>query len=90
MTERSQPRGDNWRILLGVLVSLIALAVLFLLIDWDIFIAALKQADYVFLLFALPVYVVLQESIPMWITIGVTAICGFIMKKTWWDKLPEK
>ena len=41
-------------------------------------------------LVALPIYVVLQEAIPIWITIGVTAICAFIMKKTWWDTLPEE
>jgi Na+/proline symporter len=41
-------------------------------------------------LVALPVYVVLQKAIPIWIAIGVTAVCAFIMKKTWWDTLPEE
>jgi Na+/proline symporter len=41
-------------------------------------------------LVALPIYVVLQEAIPIWIAIGVTAVCAFIMKKTWWDTLPEE
>ena len=58
MTKQSQPRGDIWRIFFGFLVSLIALAVLFFLIDWNIFIAALQQANYVFILFALPIYIV--------------------------------
>jgi len=58
MTKQSQPRGDFWRILPGVVVSLIALVVLFLLIDWNLFIAALEQANYFLLLFALPIYVV--------------------------------
>jgi glycosyltransferase 2 family protein len=58
MTEQSQPRGDFWRILPGVAVSLIVLAVLFFLVDWKVFVAALKQADYAFLLLALPIYLV--------------------------------
>ncbi len=58
MTEKSRPRGDFWRILPGVLISLIVLAVLIFLIDWQIFFTALKQANYSFLLLALPVYVV--------------------------------
>lgn len=41
-------------------------------------------------LVALPIYVVLQDAIPIWIAIGVTAVCGFIMKKTWWDTLPDE
>ncbi|WP_346857620.1 sodium:solute symporter family protein [uncultured Draconibacterium sp.] len=41
-------------------------------------------------LVALPIYVVLQEAIPIWIAIGVTAVCAFIMKKTWWDTLPDE
>jgi len=58
MTEKSRPRGDFWRILPGVLISLIVLAVLIFLIDWQIFFAALQKASYSFLLLALPVYVV--------------------------------
>jgi len=51
-------RKDFWRILPGVLISLVALAVLFALIDWPIFVAALKKADYRYLLLALPIYIV--------------------------------
>lgn len=40
-------------------------------------------------LVALPIYVVLKEALPIWITIIVTVICGVILKKTWWNKLPE-
>jgi solute:Na+ symporter, SSS family len=40
-------------------------------------------------LVALPVYIVLKEALPIWITIIITVICGFILKKTWWDTLPE-
>jgi solute:Na+ symporter, SSS family len=41
-------------------------------------------------LVALPIYIVLKEALPIWITIIITVICGFILKKTWWDTLPEK
>jgi Na+/proline symporter len=41
-------------------------------------------------LVALPIYIVLKETLPIWITIIITVICGFILKKTWWDKLPER
>jgi len=40
-------------------------------------------------LVALPIYIVLRDAMPIWITIIITIICGFILKKTWWDKLPE-
>jgi uncharacterized protein (TIRG00374 family) len=51
-------RKDFWRVLPGVLVSLVALGVLFTLIDWQTFMAALRQADYGYLLLALPIYLV--------------------------------
>jgi Na+/proline symporter len=41
-------------------------------------------------LVALPIYVILQEALPIGITIVITIICGFILKKTWWDRLPEE
>lgn len=37
----------------------------------------------------LPVYFVLKQNIPMMITLMVVAVCVFIMKKTWWNKLNE-
>ena len=40
-------------------------------------------------LVALPIYIVLRETFPMWITIIITVVSGLILKKTWWDKLPE-
>ncbi len=40
-------------------------------------------------LVALPIYIILKEALPIWITIIITVICGFILKKTWWNKLPE-
>jgi Na+/proline symporter len=41
-------------------------------------------------LVALPIYIVLRDALPIWITIIITIVCGFILKKTWWDKLPEE
>lgn len=41
-------------------------------------------------LVALPIYIILRDALPIWITIIITIICGFILKKTWWDKLPEE
>ena len=41
-------------------------------------------------LVAMPIYIVLKESLPMWITIIIAVICGVILKKTWWNRLPEK
>ena len=48
----------SWRILPGILVSLVALGVLFSLIDCIGFVAALRQANYVSILIALPIYIV--------------------------------
>jgi solute:Na+ symporter, SSS family len=41
-------------------------------------------------LVALPIYIVLKQSLPIWITIIITLVCGVILKKTWWNKLPER
>lgn len=50
-------RKAFWRILPGMVVSLLALVVLFSLIDWPVFLDALDQADYRYLLLAFPIYV---------------------------------
>jgi Na+/proline symporter len=41
-------------------------------------------------LVALPIYLVLRQSLPVGITIAIILICAVILKKTWWDTLPEK
>jgi len=41
-------------------------------------------------LVAMPIYIVLKDTLPIWITIAITIVCGLILKKTWWDRLPEK
>lgn len=41
-------------------------------------------------LVALPIYLVLKQTLPLVVTIIITIVCGFILKKTWWDTLPEE
>jgi len=41
-------------------------------------------------LVALPIYIILKQSLSIWITIIITLVCGVILKKTWWDRLPER
>ncbi|MBN1986645.1 MAG: Na+:solute symporter [Prolixibacteraceae bacterium] len=40
-------------------------------------------------LVALPIYIILKDTLPIWIAIIITLVCGFILKKTWWNRLPE-
>jgi len=41
-------------------------------------------------LVALPIYIVIKETFPVLITILITLVCGFILKKTWYDKLDQE
>jgi Na+/proline symporter len=41
-------------------------------------------------LIALPIYVVLMRTVPILVTILIALTCGIILKKTWWDKLPDR
>jgi solute:Na+ symporter, SSS family len=41
-------------------------------------------------LVALPIYIILKDVWPIWITIIITVVCGVILKKTWWNRLPEE
>jgi len=36
-----------------------------------------------------PIYLVLKRTLPMGITLAIIAVCFIIMKKTWWDRLPD-
>ena len=40
-------------------------------------------------LVAMPIYIVLKQALPIWITILITIACAVILKKTWWDRLPD-
>lgn len=35
-----------------------------------------------------PLYIILKQTLPLIISILIILVIGFIMKKTWWDKLP--
>ncbi|GHA78457.1 sodium:solute symporter family protein [Pontibacter akesuensis] len=37
----------------------------------------------------LPIYLVIQMQTELYITLGVFLVCAVIMKKTWWDRLPN-
>ncbi len=41
-------------------------------------------------LVALPIYIILKDALPIWITIGIALVSAIILKKTWWDTLPEE
>lgn len=36
-----------------------------------------------------PIYLVLMEAVPTLIAIGLAVLCSLILKKTWYDRLPE-
>jgi uncharacterized protein (TIRG00374 family) len=58
MTEVTSParRRNFLRILPGLLISLVALIIIFIIVDWHDVLKALRQADYKYLLLGLPVY----------------------------------
>jgi len=37
-----------------------------------------------------PIYIVLKKVLPLGISIAIIAVCFIIMKKTWWDRLPDE
>ena len=37
-----------------------------------------------------PIYLVLKKALPLGISLAIVVVCFIIMKKTWWDRLPEK
>ena len=38
----------------------------------------------------LPIYLILMDTLPIMITLGITIITTLILKKTWFDKLPKE
>jgi len=36
-----------------------------------------------------PIYIVLKQMVPLYISLGIIVVCFIIMKKTWWDRLPD-
>ena len=37
-----------------------------------------------------PIYLVLMETVPTIVAIGVAVVTTYILKKTWFDKLPKE
>ena len=37
-----------------------------------------------------PIYIVLKKALPMGISLAIIVVCFIIMKKTWWDRLPNE
>lgn len=52
---------------------------------FNVFVGTVAQTGLV----ALPIYIILQKSLPIWITIFLIIISVFILKKTWWNRLHE-
>jgi len=40
-------------------------------------------------LVVVPMYLVLEQTLPMVITIAITVVCVVILKKNWWNKLSD-
>ncbi|MCB0572639.1 MAG: sodium:solute symporter, partial [Phaeodactylibacter sp.] len=52
---------------------------------FNVFIGTIWQTALVIF----PIYIVLLEAVPAGIAIGVAVACTLILKKTWFDKLPQ-
>ncbi len=37
-----------------------------------------------------PIYIVLKKFLPLGISLAIIAVCFIIMKRTWWDRLPDE
>ena len=37
----------------------------------------------------LPIYIILKQKLPLIVTVGIILVCGVILKKTWWNTLPD-
>ena len=53
---------------------------------FNIFIGVIAQTSLVFL----PMYIIFRQSMPIYILIAILAVCIFLLKKFWWNKLDEK
>jgi Na+/proline symporter len=53
---------------------------------FNVFIGIIAQTALVIL----PMYMVFRQQLPTVILVVVLIICGYLMKKYWWDKLEEK
>jgi Na+/proline symporter len=37
-----------------------------------------------------PIYIVLKKMVPLYISIAIIVVCFIILKKTWWNRLPDE
>ncbi len=37
-----------------------------------------------------PIYIVLKKALPIGISLVIIVVCFIIMKRTWWDRLPNE
>jgi uncharacterized protein (TIRG00374 family) len=51
-------RGDIWKVVPGIIISLIALGGLFVIVDWREFGVALQQANFFYLIATIPLYLI--------------------------------
>lgn len=52
---------------------------------FNVFVGIIWQTSLVIF----PIYLVFLETVPMLVGLGVAVICSLILKKTWFDKLPQ-
>jgi Na+/proline symporter len=55
-------------------------------IDWfNVLVGTIAQTALVIF----PIYIVLKKMVPLGISLAIIAVCFIIMKRTWWDRLPN-
>jgi SSS family solute:Na+ symporter len=52
---------------------------------FNVFLGTIAQTALVIF----PIYIILKQKWPLVITVFIILVCGFILKKTWWDTLPD-
>ncbi len=53
---------------------------------FNIFIGTIAQTALVIL----PMYIVFRQNMPVYVLVGILAVCVYLLKKYWWNKLDEK
>lgn len=53
---------------------------------FNVFVGIIAQTALVIF----PIYIVLKQTLPLIISLGIIAVCFVVLKLTWWNKLPEK
>ena len=53
---------------------------------FNVFVGIIAQTTLV----VLPMYIIFRQNTPVYISIAVLVICGYLLKKFWWNTLDEK